>query len=334
MTLFSRLVSAGGSAFAFSLSFAAAASATTWLYSKYDARRAGDVVTDAGEVVDEGDASGAEDDGADDFDNACRAVRGLSLTQEQQLRFYGLFKQATAGECGGSQPSALAFEARAKWDAWHGCAGMSQAEARAAYVDALRQNSKDGAAGGGGGGSSSGGGGGGGGGLGGGMRAVSTMAAADEARERAARSSRPTGERACYELARDGEVEALTALLERAGAGASVAAEVNACDSESGLSALHYAADRGHVEAARLLLSHGAKIEGRDADGLTPLHTAVLNDQLDIVRMLLDRGADPATRDDDGDSPLANADGELKQLLLQAIEDSLLNTDDDDEHRA
>ena len=100
---------------------------------------------------------------------------------------------------------------------------------------------------------------------------------------------------------------------------------VNSCD-DGGLSALHYAADRGHAAVVRLLLEHGADVEARDDDGLTPLATAVMSEQLDATRALLEAGANPSTRDNDGDTPMSNApDGALKQLLLDAMMD-----DDDD----
>eukprot|EP01080_Neovahlkampfia_damariscottae_P004371 gene4371-7727_t len=65
---------------------------------------------------------------------------GKEMTQEEGLRMYALFKQATVGTCadkGGDRPGFLSFEAKAKWDAWNALGDMSADEAKAAYVKAL-----------------------------------------------------------------------------------------------------------------------------------------------------------------------------------------------------
>ncbi|KNH00562.1 Acyl-CoA-binding protein ACBP [Perkinsela sp. CCAP 1560/4] len=55
-----------------------------------------------------------------------------------KLLFYGLYKQATAGDCNTSQPWAISFEARAKWDAWNNLHGMTREDAMEKYVQELR----------------------------------------------------------------------------------------------------------------------------------------------------------------------------------------------------
>ena len=50
------------------------------------------------------------------------------------LELYGLYKQATAGDCSGKRPGMLDVKGRAKYDAWKARAGMSAEQARAAYV--------------------------------------------------------------------------------------------------------------------------------------------------------------------------------------------------------
>lgn len=51
------------------------------------------------------------------------------------LRLYGLYKQGSAGDVTGKRPGALNFVDRAKYDAWISLAGMSQDDARRAYID-------------------------------------------------------------------------------------------------------------------------------------------------------------------------------------------------------
>ena len=57
---------------------------------------------------------------ADSFAQAQQHVKeaNLSLSNEQLLQMYGLYKQATMGDCTTSQPSAFAPKKRYKWDAW------------------------------------------------------------------------------------------------------------------------------------------------------------------------------------------------------------------------
>jgi diazepam-binding inhibitor (GABA receptor modulating acyl-CoA-binding protein) len=63
----------------------------------------------------------------------------IQLSNSAKLEFYSLFKQATVGDVQGSQPWAVQVEARAKWDAWNSKKGMSQDDAKAAYVAALEK---------------------------------------------------------------------------------------------------------------------------------------------------------------------------------------------------
>ena len=59
---------------------------------------------------------------------------GKKATNEEKLTCYGLFKQATVGDCAGDRPGMFSFEARAKYDAWKSREGMSKEEAMAAYI--------------------------------------------------------------------------------------------------------------------------------------------------------------------------------------------------------
>ena len=50
---------------------------------------------------------------------------------------YALYKQATVGDINIAQPWKVQLEARAKWDAWNALKGMSQEDARKAYIALL-----------------------------------------------------------------------------------------------------------------------------------------------------------------------------------------------------
>lgn len=57
-----------------------------------------------------------------------------------------------------------------------------------------------------------------------------------------------------------------------------------------GFTALHRAADGGHVSTCRLLVSKGADTDSQDAFGSTPLHWACANGHEDVVTYLLSQG--------------------------------------------
>jgi ankyrin repeat protein len=67
---------------------------------------------------------------------------------------------------------------------------------------------------------------------------------------------------------------------------------------------LHIAAYQDDAELVKLLLDHGAIIDGRGNRGLTPLHLAAKEGCAAAVAILIERGADLDARDEDNFSPL------------------------------
>lgn len=86
--------------------------------------------------------------------------------------------------------------------------------------------------------------------------------------------------------------------------------------------ALHLAAQLGHVAVAAALLDAGADIEAEGEPARShPLHVAAFNNRLDVARFLLDRGAQVDARDAEGRTPLMVAalysgDATLAEVLL------------------
>lgn len=54
-------------------------------------------------------------------------------SNDELLKLYALFKQATEGDVSGSRPSLINVRARAKWDAWKEVSGIDKDRAMEDY---------------------------------------------------------------------------------------------------------------------------------------------------------------------------------------------------------
>ncbi|XP_049793658.1 poly [ADP-ribose] polymerase tankyrase-1-like [Schistocerca nitens] len=72
----------------------------------------------------------------------------------------------------------------------------------------------------------------------------------------------------------------------------------------SGWTALHWAAQWGHVEAVRRLVQGGAELDARDNCQSTPMHLAAFSGHATVVKMLAASSADPNARNQWGATPL------------------------------
>ena len=71
---------------------------------------------------------------------------------------------------------------------------------------------------------------------------------------------------------------------------------------------LHSAVAGGHLEIARALLDAGAEVDAVQEGGFTPLMSAAQNGSVEMVRLLLERGADRSKTSEDGRSAYTLAD--------------------------
>lgn len=76
-----------------------------------------------------------------------------------------------------------------------------------------------------------------------------------------------------------------------------------------GMTALDWAAVKGHVEVVQFLLDNGADIDCRGSFGDTPLIRAAGNGQLEVVKLLLAAGADVNAKNNGGRTALYDAEG-------------------------
>ena len=67
------------------------------------------------------------------------------------------------------------------------------------------------------------------------------------------------------------------------------------------------AAFKGNLAMVRLLLEHGADVEGASPDGKTALMMAAMFNRTEIVEYLIGQGADPHARAGNGATPLEAA---------------------------
>jgi len=70
------------------------------------------------------------------FELAAEEVKNLKTkpSDNDLLALYGLFKQATVGDCNTSKPGIFDPKGRAKWDAWNKNKGVAKDAAESEYV--------------------------------------------------------------------------------------------------------------------------------------------------------------------------------------------------------
>jgi len=242
-----------------------------------------------------------------DFDDAAQWVgeSGSGLSNEAKLRLYGFFKQATAGDCTFTRPWGM--EASLKWDAWAKIRGISQEEAMLKYVDTLKDIVP---------------------GWGPSSTAlegpvqknimgpvVSLMGCIGDPSKEHDVDSSTVGQ--FNEMITSGDVESVREAL-------SLSPSLGFQRDKDGMTALHWAADRGEldiIQALLGLLGEGdvavSRINAQDEEGNTPLHFAVMTENVEIARALVARGADSSVENEEGESPMmaAPSQPEWKEIL-------------------
>ena len=83
---------------------------------------------------------------------------------------------------------------------------------------------------------------------------------------------------------------------------------------------LHSAASARNLEAARLLLAHGAPPNARQQYGWAPIHAAAQNGDRAMVDLLLQYGADSKLANDEGKTPAAVAREKGHQEIAALLE--------------
>ena len=81
---------------------------------------------------------------------------------------------------------------------------------------------------------------------------------------------------------------------------------------------MHFAAQRGHLKVAQLLLQYGADVNKLDYGG-TPLHAAIAWNHIEMIELLLENGANVNQPNYRGETPIVFTRNypEIIRLLLQ-----------------
>lgn len=219
----------------------------------------------------------------------------IPLPNDKKLHFYGLFKQATIGDVNIEKPGLFEFVGRAKYDAWHSFKGLGFREARNKYIESVEALNvgwsrkgeyeyipspaeiKQGE------------------GLSG--NAVSSMAVNEEDLEESDD---------IFGYVRQNNLEKLKESIS--------ADNINNKD-EDGFTALHLAADRGHVEAVKILIDAGADLNIKTDDEETALHLACIAEQLETAKLLIEKGCDQTLVDAEGKTALEQGEESFTSQL-------------------
>jgi len=129
-----------------------------------------------------------------------------------------------------------------------------------------------------------------------------------------------------HDAAKSGDIAGVQAELDKG-------VDVNA-KREGGSTSLHGAAEGGHGEIVKLLISAGADLHARTVPmlgggGWTPLHSAARQGHREIVELLIANGSDVNSRDSSGKSSLHDAalEGHKEIVELLIIKGADLNTE-------
>ncbi|ORX45334.1 ACBP-domain-containing protein [Hesseltinella vesiculosa] len=242
------------------------------------------------------------------FSNASAFLNShnIQFPNEDKLKFYAFYKQATVGDCTSSKPGLLEFVARAKWDAWNKIKGMTADKAKEYYVELLTSLNVGWS-------------------VDGDHKAVEPTGAVPK------ENSEPLGKvfstlanmgdgeldpcdtTGYFALIKEDHVNLLQTLLD------SNPAVLHSRD-QLGLTGLHHACDRGHLQIVKLLVEQGADINAITVgDCETPLHFACISEQLQVAQYLLAQRCNINLQDRDGQTAFDVADLDFVHELNKGI---------------
>ncbi|XWS44652.1 hypothetical protein CRYUN_Cryun15aG0066400 [Craigia yunnanensis] len=88
------------------------------------------------------------------------------------------------------------------------------------------------------------------------------------------------------------------------------------------MGAIHFAAQKGHLEIVRTLLSSGVPVKAANRKGFIPLHYVVQGSHLEVIKVLLKKDASLSAKTKAGKIPLDLAVNEEFRSFLKECEQS------------
>ncbi|KAI5438259.1 hypothetical protein KIW84_024127 [Lathyrus oleraceus] len=85
------------------------------------------------------------------------------------------------------------------------------------------------------------------------------------------------------------------------------------------MAAIHFAAQKGHLEVVRALVSAGASFKAATRKGMTPLHFAAQGSHLELVKYLAKKGASLSVKTKAGKTPLDLATNDEVRTFLEGF---------------
>eukprot|EP00039_Didymoeca_costata_P005121 m.78686 g.78686 ORF g.78686 m.78686 type:complete len:236 (+) comp12683_c0_seq1:82-789(+) len=231
-----------------------------------------------------------------DFEDAVQRINAsnVSLSNENKLKLYGYYKQATIGDNDASKPALWEFTKRAKWDAWNSLKGTSQSEAKDAYVEIvssyIASNNENGTE----------------------KEMLGLGISTSTLRGEGAEDVLSDVDKTSWDWIKEGNIEEFTILLKKT---PSILTETDA----EGLACLHWACDRGHLKMVQFLLESQADVNCKDNEGQTPLHYACLCEHLEIVKLLVASEADINVKDSSDLTPFDSTEDTVIHDFLNSL---------------
>eukprot|EP01132_Coremiostelium_polycephalum_P000909 gene909-1138_t len=263
-----------------------------------------------------------------------KAVKFLSntkvkVTNDQQLYFYGHYKQATIGKCNTKCPSFFDFVGKAKWNSWSSLGDLDKDTSMNNYIDQLNKlvpnwldsnqttttttttttkstnNNEE-------------------------EDEIFGSSSDEDESSKSSNQNRGMGptvsrfsmvddetiaklnenqkEDLSYWVTMDNKEKVLEFLeFEPKGI-------INEKD-EEGRTPLMWSCDRGLIDMTKLLIERGSNLNLQDNEGQTPLHYACLCTHQEIIQLLLNSGADKSIVDHLGSTPLDLIDKSETDLI-------------------
>lgn len=236
-----------------------------------------------------------------EFEEATKFVRGklaATASSEDLLHLYARFKQAKEGACTVAKPSFYQLAEKSKWSAWSGLGAMARAQAMNEYVEKVSS-----------------------------LQPAWREEVVVEPTEgwvtvSSHQRKEEEGDLTLWDLVKEGSLAQLTTVLDslqdQVRSQLSEQVDLGQLKDDEGLTLLHWAADRGQVDMAVLLLARDPQLlDSQDSSGQTALHYAASCAHGDMVQLLISRGADCSIVDEDGVTACnGDTEQEIKKLFV------------------